>query len=152
VTKANGRPTKYKAEYAIQAEKLCRKGFIDSEIADFFEIAESTLNLWKNAHSEFMEALKKGKRHSDDKVVDALYGRALGYESIEVKEEDGDSGKKTTVTTKQIAGDTTAQIFWLKNRQPAEWRNNPEDSADQNKAVPINVTIGVKDCSVNADS
>ena len=73
-----------------------------------------------------MESLKDGKRYSDSKVSDALYNRALGYESKETKEEVGDTGNKTTVTTKQVAGDTTAQIFWLKNRQPGEWRDRQE--------------------------
>lgn len=121
-----GRPTKYKVEYAKQAKILCEKGFIDTEIADFFGIAVSTLNLWKDAHSEFMESLKDGKRHSDDKVVEALYNKALGYKLTDVKEEIGDAGKKITTTTKQVAGDTSAQIFWLKNRQPEQWREKQE--------------------------
>lgn len=122
----NGRPSKYKAEYAIQGKKLCEKGFIDDELADFFCVDVSTLNRWKGAHPEFQESLKRGKRHSDDKVVDALYNRALGYETKEFKLEESDTGKKSVVITKQVAGDTTAQIFWLKNRQPAEWRDRQE--------------------------
>lgn len=133
-----GRPTKYKKEFDEQAVKLCKKGFIDSEIADFFNIQESTLNLWKKAHTSFMESLKSGKRYSDDKVVNALYNRALGYEVDEVKSEVGDSGKKMTTTTKHIAGDTTAQIFWLKNRQPKDWRNNPDVNVqDTNHEIKI---------------
>lgn len=122
-----GRPTKYKSEFCVQAEKLCKKGFIDSEIADFFEVEEKTINNWKKAHPEFLHALKSGKRHSDSKVEDALYNRAIGYEFQEVKEEfEGGSVTKTTKTTKQLAGDTTAQIFWLKNRQPELWRDKTE--------------------------
>ncbi|CAH9016939.1 putative terminase, partial [Vibrio phage 242E40-1] len=122
-----GRPTKYKPEYCIQAEKLCRKGFIDTEIADFFEVDVSTLNRWKEAHPEFRESLKSGKSHSDAKVVDALYNRALGYEFEEIKEEsEGGAITKTTRTVKKQAGDTTAQIFWLKNRQPEMWRDKTE--------------------------
>ena len=124
-----GRPTKYKEEYCIQAEKLCKKGFIDVEIADFFEVDVSTLNRWKEAHPEFRESLKDGKRHSDSKVEDSLYNRALGYEFQEVKEElEGGTVTKTTRTTRQLAGDTTAQIFWLKNRQPERWRDKQEVS------------------------
>ena len=122
-----GRPTKYKKEFCVQAEKLCRKGFIDTEIADFFEVDVATINRWKQAHPEFCESLKSGKRHSDSKVEDALYNRALGYEFEEVKEElEGDTVTKTTKTRKQLAGDTTAQIFWLKNRQPEKWRDKTE--------------------------
>lgn len=121
-----GRPTKYKAEFAVQGEKLCLKGFIDEDIADFFEVDVATLNRWKLKYPVFCASLKRGKRHSDDKVVDALYNRAIGYEAKEYKDEESEQGKKKTVITKQIAGDTTAQIFWLKNRQPAEWRDRQE--------------------------
>lgn len=121
-----GRPTKYKKEFNEQAVKLCRKGWIDTELADFFGVDVSTLNRWKEAHPQFRESLKSGKRHSDDKVEDALYNRALGYEYKETREEVSADGEKTTVTTKQLAGDTTAQIFWLKNRQPERWRDKTE--------------------------
>lgn len=121
-----GRPTKYKKEFCIQAEKLCRKGFTDKELADFFEVEEKTINNWKKEHPDFLQSLKSGKRHSDAKVEDALYNRALGYEYEEHKYEESEQGIKKTVTKKQLAGDTTAQIFWLKNRQPEKWRDKTE--------------------------
>ena len=122
-----GRPTKYKKEFDEQARKLCAKGFIDTEIADFFNVDVSTINRWKLSHESFCESLKSAKRHSDSKVEDSLYNRALGYEYEEVKEEsEGGTITKTTRTRKQLAGDTTAQIFWLKNRQPDRWRDKTE--------------------------
>ena len=122
-----GRPTKYRKEFCVQAEKLCKKGFIDKEIADFFEVNVDTIYEWKKKHPEFSDALKSGKVFCDAKVESALYNRALGYESQELKEEiEGGTVIKTTKTTKQVAGDTTAQIFWLKNRQPSRWRDKQE--------------------------
>ena len=56
-----GRPTKYKSEYAEQAVKLCMLGMTDAEMASFFDVSESTLNLWKEAHPEFSESIKRGK-------------------------------------------------------------------------------------------
>ena len=53
-----GRPTRYKQEYAEQALKLCRLGAKDSELADFFQVSEQTINAWKKAHPEFLESLK----------------------------------------------------------------------------------------------
>jgi hypothetical protein len=142
---ATGRPTKYKAEYCKQAEKLCDKGFIDTDIADFFAVDVATINRWKLKYPIFCESLKKGKRHSDSKVVDSLYKRALGYEFVETKEESGDSGKKTTITTRQMAGDTTAQIFWLKNRDPENWRNNPEPADEGTSGDPLTINFNVSD-------
>lgn len=121
-----GRPTKYKQEYCEQAEKLCKKGFIDYEIADFFNVSVSTLNTWKKVYPDFLSSIKEAKAHSDDKVVNALYNRAMGYQTVEVKQEDGDQGSKTTTITKQLSGDVGAMCFWLKNRQPAQWREKSQ--------------------------
>lgn len=122
-----GRPTKYKKEYAEQAEKLCKKGFTDKDLADFFEVDESTITRWKQTHEEFCTSIKSAKKYSDDLVVQSLYNRAIGYSLTEEREEKSDtSGSKSVKVTKQIAGDTTAQIFWLKNRQPKEWRDKQE--------------------------
>lgn len=124
-----GRPTKYSQKYDAQAKKLAAKGWIDTEMADFFGVAESTFYLWKERHPSFSEALKDAKAHSDSLVEDALYNRALGFEYEEVKSETGTSGDKVTTTSKKVLPDVTAQIFWLKNRQPDKWRAAPEESA-----------------------
>ncbi len=134
-----GRPTKYKPEYCIQAAKLCKLGATDKGIADFFDVSEATINNWKIEYPVFLESIKSAKQYSDDEVVKSLYKRALGYEVEEHKNEEGDSGKKTTVTTKQIAGDTTAMIFWLKNRKPGEWRDKQE--VDHSGGVEIKQVI-----------
>jgi hypothetical protein len=53
-----GRPSSYRPEYAVQAEKFCRLGATDRELADFFEVSEQTINAWKEAHPEFLESLR----------------------------------------------------------------------------------------------
>ena len=121
----HGRPTKYKKEYDKQAAKLCAQGFTDAQLAGFFEVHESTINEWKLKHKSFSESLK-AKRFSDDKVKQSLYQRCFPTELVEVKEESGTMGSKTVTTTKQVQGDTAAMIFWLKNRDPENWRANPE--------------------------
>lgn len=143
--KPQGRPTKYKKEFDKQVEKLCLKGFIDDDIADFFDVDVATINRWKIAHPSFCESLKNAKSHSDLKVVDALYNRALGYDVKEVKTEESKQGEKTTITTKHIAGDTTAQIFWLRNRMRDEWTNNPEPEESENTGEPLNITFNVSE-------
>lgn len=125
-----GAPTKYKEEYCEQARKLCILGATDKDIADFFNVTERTINNWKEEHPTFFQSIKDGKLYSDEKVVNALYHRAIGYELQEVKEEEGTNGTKTVTTKRQVAGDTTAQIFWLKNRRPEEWRDKQHVEAD----------------------
>lgn len=142
--KETGRPTKYKKEFDEQAAKLCKKGFIDDEIADFFNVTRSTLYLWKQKHLSFSDSLKESKRFSDDKVEMALYDRAVGYEYDELKEEQSEQGLKRTVTTKRIQ-DNTAAIFWLKNRRPEQWRDRVESDVTQDIVINIDhEAFGIK--------
>ncbi|SMC45898.1 terminase [Pedobacter africanus] len=121
-----GRPSPYKPEYADQVYKLCLLGAIDKEIADFFNVTESTLNLWKLKHDEFSESIKRGKTFADATVASKLYHRASGYEheDVDIKMFAGEI--ITTKLIKHYPPDTTAGIFWLKNRQPGKWREKQE--------------------------
>lgn len=78
--KKGGRPTEYKAIYAVQVEKLCKLGATDEEIAQFFEINVRTLNRWKKDYPKFCQSIKKGKILADVEIADKLYNRASGYD------------------------------------------------------------------------
>lgn len=133
-----GRPTKYKDEYAKQAYKLALLGSTDKDLADFFEVAESTINLWKLENPIFSESLKKGKLEADANVAKSLYKRALGFKHKEDKIFNDNGAPLIVPTTKHYPPDPTAIIFWLKNRQPKKWRDKPEDSEEQiNKPLEI---------------
>lgn len=82
-------------------EGWARDGLTDEQIAHNMGITAKTLYVWKNEYSDICEALKRGKEVVDYQVENALLNKALG-------------------------GDTTAQIFWLKNRRPDKWRDKPE--------------------------
>ena len=82
-------------------EGWARDGLTDEDIAANMGIVVSTLYDWKKKYSEISEALKKSKEAVDYKVENALLQSAL-------------------------AGNTTAQIFWLKNRRPDKWRDKQE--------------------------
>jgi hypothetical protein len=77
------------------------------------------LNVWKERYPDISDTLKKGKEVIDRQVENALLKRALGYKYDEVTLENGVETKRVT---KEVVPDTTAQIFWLKNRRPDEWR------------------------------
>lgn len=102
---------KSKAEYWLTEEGLtllkgwARDGLTDEQIAHNCGISATTLYNWKNRHVEILEALKKGKEVVDYQVENALLKKAL-------------------------VGDTTAQIFWLKNRRPDKWRDKQETKVD----------------------
>lgn len=118
-----GRPSKYKPEFPQQAMKLCKLGATDRELADFFQVTESTLNLWKSEHPEFSESLKRGKAESDARVEQSLYRRALGYSHDAVKIMTVGNEVQQVPYVEHYPPDTTACIFWLKNRQPDQWRD-----------------------------
>lgn len=122
-----GRPSKFKPEFIEQTKKLCALGATDREIADFFEVSEVTLNAWKLQYPKFLNALKLAKDEADDRVEKSLYRRALGYSHDAVKINVNAQGE-TTITpyVEHYPPDTTACIFWLKNRRRAEWRDKIE--------------------------
>lgn len=116
-----GRPSLYRDEYAQQVEKLCKLGATDKEIADFFEVAEQTINVWKTEHLEFRESIKSGKTIADAEVASKLFHRATGYEHGEDDIRAINGEIVITPTTKHYPPDTAAAIFWLKNRQRGKW-------------------------------
>lgn len=119
------RPTSYRKEYAEQARKLCLLGAIDKELADFFEVCPETIDNWKKRHPDFVEALRFGKAGADANVADRLYQRAMGYSHKAVKIfGDPKTGDHLEVSyMEHYPPDTTACIFWLKNRRPDLWRD-----------------------------
>jgi hypothetical protein len=115
-----------------QVYKLAQKGFIDRELADFFKVKESTITRWKDKYPDFCTSLKRGKDEFDTgKVENTLLRRALGYQYTEktqtLSKPDPETGETKLITvkqvTKEVVPDTTAIIFWLKNRQPDRWRD-----------------------------
>lgn len=116
------RPSKFKPEFVGQAEKLCKLGATDLELADFFEIDVRTLYRWKGDNEEFCQALKVGKDVADERVERSLFARANGYEHDEVDIRVIGGGIVQTPIRKFYPPDTTACIFWLKNRKPEGWR------------------------------
>lgn len=126
--KRPGRPTDFKPEYIEIAAHLCQKmGATDREIADYLNVAESTLYKWKAEIPEFSEALKLNKDVCDGRVEKSLYRRAMGYSHDAVKISVNANGMETiTPFTEHYPPDTTAAIFWLKNRKPKEWRDKTD--------------------------
>lgn len=114
-------------------ESWARDGLNDEQIAEKLRISKDTFYRYKKEHSDFSDSLKKGKEIVDYEVENALLKRALGYEYTEITREERynrDTQEYEMVVTKevikQVSPDTTAQIFWLKNRKPKEWREKHE--------------------------
>lgn len=117
----------------IKLEAWARDGLTDEQIASNMGVSTATLYNYKRDHITILEALKRGKLVVDIQVENALLKRALGYEYTEITKEpelNPKTGKTelviTKAVTKQVVPDTTAQIFWLKNRKPKEWRDKQD--------------------------
>ena len=124
--RGGGRPSEYQKTYATQAYKLCLLGATDAEIADFFEVSETTINNWKKQHEVFSLALKKGKQQADAIIAESLFKRAKGYSHPDVHISNFKGKITITKIRKNYPPDTTAAIFWLKNRKPDAWRDKQE--------------------------
>lgn len=112
-------------------EGWARDGLTDEQLAEKMGINRATLYDWKKKYPNISDVLKKGKEIVDIQVENALLKRALGYDYQEEKIEKSDKdGVKVTQTLKHVPPDTTAQIFWLKNRRPDKWRDKPESPGD----------------------
>ena len=122
----------------ILLEGCARDGLTDEQIAKNIGIATSTFYEWKKKELEFSEALKKGKEVIDFEVENALLKRALGYE---YEEETYENGILTKKVKKHVAPDTTAQIFWLKNRKPNNWKDRVETDEDKEAVVNASQVI-----------
>jgi hypothetical protein len=123
-------------------EAWARDGLTDAQIAHNMGIRRETLIQWKKLYNNISNALKKGKEVVDIAVENSLFKRAMGYKYDEVTKEprlDPDSGEvvmvATKIVTKEVQPDVTAQIFWLKNRKPAQWREKQPDqhTSDDNE-------------------
>lgn len=86
-------------------EGYARDGATEKQIAEAFGISQNTLINMKCNHGDVSEALRKGKEIVDYAVENALLRKALN-------------------------GDTTAIMFWLKNRKPSQWRDLKELNAN----------------------
>lgn len=123
----------------ILVEAWARNGLTDEQISKNLGISKDTFYKYKKDYPDFSDSLKRGKEVIDVEVENALLKRALGYKYDEVtkelveNEETGISELKVTkVVTKEVIPDTTAQIFWLKNRKSEEWRDKKEVKHDGN--------------------
>lgn len=122
-----GRPSEYSPDYVAEVEKFAKNGATDMEIADFFDVSVRTIYRWRAQHDDFCHAIKAAKLEADARVERSLYQRALGYEQESVKIFLGKDGEPVLVPFREhITPDSTAMIFWLKNRKPKEWRDKQE--------------------------
>lgn len=121
---------RYDEAYAEQAEKLCLLlGATDNDLALFFGVSMRTITRWRTAHPNFAKAVKRGKLVADSKVAESLYRMATGFFSVKKQKVFGDAksgGHFVVDYEEEQLPNVAAGIFWLKNRQPEQWRDRPK--------------------------
>ena len=127
-----GRPSLFSETHQKIAFAMAKLGATDKQIAVEIGITEQTFNNWKKEHLSFFESLKTAKQEADEKVEKALYKLATGYKykawKPMVVSMGKDAGSEIEIAEydEVVQPNTTACIFWLKNRKPAEWRDKQE--------------------------
>lgn len=129
---------KSKADYWLTEDGLtllegwARDGLTDEQIAHNMNINTSTLYNYKKQYLEISEALKKGKEIVDYEVENSLLKKALGYTKTLKKQKVTNLGDIVDYKEEvYISPDTTAMIFWLKNRKPDKWREKVVDNTNE---------------------
>lgn len=122
----------------LMIESWARDGLTEEQIANSIGCSYSTFRNWKKKYSAVLAALKKGKRPIDFEVENALLKNALGFKYTEeeiYKDDDGNTRVKKV--NRYQKPDTTAQIFWLKNRKPKLWRDAYKQDVELVEKVDI---------------
>ena len=112
----------------IKLKGWARDGLTNEQIAKNMGVTRKTLQEWCVKFSDICDTLKRGKEIIDYEVENALLKRAIGYKTTEMRMTK--EGALVEVE-KEVPGDVTAQIFWLKNRKPDKWKDSPKDSANE---------------------
>jgi hypothetical protein len=116
--------------------RLIKEGKTEDEIASIVGVCRRTLNNWKGEHPELLYAVREARMAADELVEISLYRRALGYSHPEEKIiQTRDGGIDHAVITKHYPPDTTAAMFWLRNRQPKRWKEKTEGDVTVNNNV-----------------
>lgn len=134
-----GRPSKFNSQLTAKIAALYATGKTDEEVAKAIGVSVRTIYLWKHSQPDFLHALKESKAVADDLVETSLFRKATGYSHPEEKIFVSFGEVIRVKTIKHYAPDTTAAIFWLKNRRPEEWREShtpPEVNPQSTQSYP----------------
>ena len=121
-----GRPTAYDPNIMPNAARLmCQRGAIMSELADVFRVSRRTIHYWMNQHPKFHDAIQTGVVVFNQRVERALAERAIGgFVMLREAEHDPKTGRVIRPAVRQYyPSDTTAAIFFLKNRMRDRYRS-----------------------------
>lgn len=127
---AGGRPSKYHTHVEpklLLISAWARDGLTDADMCKNLDIGKDAFIEYKKTYLELSDALKRNKEEADIIIENELYEKAKGKVMLLNKVKVLNDGTLIPYQEETyIPGDTTAQIFWLKNRKPKAWRDRQE--------------------------
>ena len=133
--------------------KLAKEGMADKKIAKRLGIADSTFRKYMKEHPELGYTLRQAKERADSEIENALFKKATGFKMsvkkpYKIKNVEYKDGKKVFEKEEVILAeeevyihpDTSAQVFWLKNRKPVQWNEKQEANAEKEIEVKVELT------------
>lgn len=136
------RPTQYHPDYVKIARVMARLGATDKEMAEAMGVTISCLRVWRGTYKQFANAVKIGKEQANERVKHAMYEKACGYAHDDMEYKVVDKELIAIPVVKHYPPDTRAGMFWLMNRDPANWKSNP-DGAEEKEAPPLTINFQV---------
>jgi hypothetical protein len=127
-----GRPTAWRDEFLSYGYRLALLGATNPKIADAFGVSIKTLEAWQRSKPDFKAVLARGRAEADANVAHSLYRKATGYKKT--VEKSTASGKVVTLR-EFFPPDTTAAIFWLKNRARDDWKDRHDVDATHTHTI-----------------
>lgn len=111
-----------------KVERLAARGLTIIQIGISLGWSEDTIHKKKKENPELSESIKRGQSKGIETVANSLFKNANGFNYKEVHEEarldeKGKTTKYKKVIKKRSLPNTTAQIFYLKNRDPEHWQD-----------------------------
>ena len=144
-----------------------RDGLTDEQMAQKMGIVPSTFYAWILKYPEISEAIKNGKEPVDIEVEDSMVKLALGHyvtvkkpmkirteKRLKKKDKDGREYETGVIVEEHIEyvdeqvyipPNVTAQIFWLKNRKPEQWKDKREQVVSTKDGVLADLISGLKE-------
>jgi len=137
-TLKTGERTKYAPEFDDLAFRAKLLGATDEQLAKMLRVSATSISRWRNTIESFDLACRKGELEADTRVAEALYNRAIGTivtDQVAIKVKKGKDLEEVEVIDleKTIPPDTTAQMFWLRNRARRRWQSQPDESDDDER-------------------
>jgi hypothetical protein len=142
-----GRPTKYKPEFCdtvLTNSDIKAFGATDSAIAAALSVDRATIFRWRDEYPDFAAACEEAKRIANDRVKQSLFARATGYDNpnaVKIFMPQGSAAPVYAPFTEHYPPDVGAAFNWLKNREPAEWRDRVEHTGADGKDLPAGAGV-----------